>query len=295
MTTASDFTQSSLGDPLEVLQKRMADEGYLFLKQAVAAKHCNKLLADILAVAAPHVEGEAGSQAPRLVGEPFYETDAIWDQIYPRIQKLESFHRFFHQPWMNDIMARVVGPEVFVYPVKMARMATPRMRGYETPPHQDAYSHHAPPTMAGVWVALHDIDSTMGRVKVLPGSHKHGVREVFQAQGVGGVQCEIFADETHWHVSDFQQGDVLIFNSCTVHRAEPNTNEDAVRISVDTRFCDYGAPVFATNLHPHHGFRVPEINWESIYEHWQDDADKYYWRDYPNSFGHEIFEEIANA
>lgn len=138
--------------------------------------------------------------------------------------------------------------------------------------------------MAGIWVALHDVTQAMGRVKVLPRSHTRGVRPVFRTQGVGGVQCEIYDDETTWHVSDFAAGDVLIFHSCTVHKAEPNTTTDTVRISVDTRFCDHGAPVFSTNLEPHHGWRIEGLDWASIYRGWEDTRYQYYWRDYPNLF-----------
>ena len=82
----------------------------------------------------------------------------------------------------------------------------------------------------------------------------------------------------------YRQGDVLIFHSATVHKAEPNRTEDAVRISVDTRFCDYGAPVFSTNLEPHHGWRIEELDWDYIYRDWQARDLAYYWRDYPNFF-----------
>jgi phytanoyl-CoA dioxygenase PhyH len=284
LTTTSDYHVSRLTESDTTLRQRFADDGYLLLKRAVSPEHCNSLLDDLLGVLAPHIYLDKSSGKPALQGDPFYETDSIWDEVYPRVQKLESFHRFFHQPWMLEIMARIQGCRPWVYPIKMARIATPRMLGYETPPHQDAHSHHAGPTMAGVWVALHDVDASMGRVTVLPGSHKGGVRKVFDAQGVGGVQCEIFANEIHWHVSDFEQGDMLIFNSCTVHRAEPNTAENKVRLSVDTRFCDYGAPVFSTNLEPHHGWRIPDLNWESIYRDWHSEQDQYYWKSYPHCF-----------
>ena len=284
MNTSSEFNVSQLGDSDSELRARYANDGYLLIKKAVAAEHCDALLADMLEMLSPYVKFDSASNEPILTGKPFYETDATWDEVYPRIQKLESFHRFFHQPWMLNIMARIQGCEPWVYPIKMARVATPRMLGYETPPHQDAYSHHAGPTMAGVWVALHDVDASMGRVTVLPQSHKGGVRKVFEAQGVGGVQCEIYDDETHWHVSDFEQGDMLIFNSAMVHRAEPNTADNKVRISVDTRFCDYGAKVFSTNLEPHHGWRIADLSWESIYRDWQSKEGQFYWRSYPHCF-----------
>jgi ectoine hydroxylase-related dioxygenase (phytanoyl-CoA dioxygenase family) len=284
LTDTSEFNTSNLAEADDALREKLARDGYLLLKQAAPAAQCEAVLGDMLEVLSPHIGMDTVTRKPYLAGDPFFETDAIWDELYPKVQKLESFHRFFHQPWMLDMMARLAGREAWVYPIKMARIATPRMLGYETPPHQDAYSHHAGPTMAGVWVALHDVDSSMGRVKVLPGSHKGGVRPVFEAQGVGGVQCEIYEHERQWHVSDFEQGDILIFNSATVHKAEPNSSESKVRLSVDTRFCDYGAPVFSTNLEPHHGWRIPGLDWEAIYSGWKNSEGQYYWQSYPNCF-----------
>ena len=103
-------------------------------------------------------------------------------------------------------------------------------------------------------------------------------------RGVGGVQCEIYPDESTWHVSNFDTGDVLIFHSATVHKAEPNTAKQDVRLSVDTRFCNYGAPVFSTNIEPHHGWRIEELSWERIYAAWHSKEYQYYWRNYPGLF-----------
>lgn len=277
------FVVSHAQEDLQVLRERFAQWGYLYIKQYVPLAACENLLGSLLSAATPHI-GRRGSLAPHLQAEPFFETDPAWDEIYPKIQALESFHSFFHQQHLLELMEIVSGREVFVYPMKMARISTPGKIGYETPPHQDAHSHHAGPTMAGFWVALHDVTAAMGRVKVLPKSHERGVRPVFRTQGVGGVQCEIYPDETCWHVSDFEAGDVLIFHSCTVHKAEPNTTADTVRISVDTRFCDHGAPVFSTNLEPHHGWRIPGLDWAAIYRNWKEPSLQYYWRDYPNLF-----------
>ena len=269
-------------DP-ETLRERFAHWGYLYLKEYVSQEHCENLLQVMLRETAPYVSRD-GSEIPHLSGEPFFETDPAWDEIYPKVQSLEAFHSFFHQRSILDLMQVVTGSTPFVYPMKMARISTPGKIGYETPPHQDAHSHNAGPTMAGFWVALHAVTADMGRVKVLPQSHLKGVRPVFTTQGVGGVQCEIYDQETCWHVSDFEAGDVLIFNSCAVHKAEPNTTETAVRISVDTRFCDHGAPVFSSNLEPHHGWRIEGLDWDSIYSGWQEAQLQYYWRDYPNLF-----------
>jgi ectoine hydroxylase-related dioxygenase (phytanoyl-CoA dioxygenase family) len=284
MSSNQDLLVSDVSESRDVLQARFQEWGYLYIRNYVDADKCDSLLASILAELEPHITRDPNTAMPVLGGEPFFETDPVWDTVYPRIQSLEAFHGFFHDAHLLELMQGIVGPDVFVYPMKMARISTPRKIGYETPPHQDAHSHNAGPTMAGIWVALHDVSQEMGRVKVLPRSHRHGVRRVFTAEGVGGVQCEIFPEENTWHVSDFARGDVLIFHSATVHKAEPNTAEQAVRLSVDTRFCDHGAPVFSTNLEPHHGWRIEGLDWARIYSGWQRSDYQYYWEDYPNLF-----------
>ena len=278
------FIVSHIDEDPQVLRDRFQEWGYLHIKNYVAADDCNALMNDFLSELDPHITFDELSQLPVLKGESFGETDALWDEVYPKMQSLYDFHNFFHRPDTQQLMQLLVGKDTFVYPMKMGRIATPKKIGYETPPHQDAHSHQAGPTMAGMWVALHDAKEGMGRLKLLPGSHKQGVRKTHTAEGVGGVQCEIFADETTWHVSDVEQGDVIIFHSCCVHKAEPNTSKEAVRISIDTRFCDYGAPVFVSNIEPHHGWRIEELNWQSIYQNWQDKSLQYYWQDYPNFF-----------
>jgi len=284
MTTNAPLVVSQADEAGSVLQERFQRDGYLYFPQQIARRKCENLLQAFLECLSPHVGYDQVTGKPVLKGEPFFETDAIWDEVYPKMQSLYDFHHFFHEQDVQRLMRILAGENTFVYPMKMGRIATPRKIGYETPPHQDAHSHQAGPTMAGIWVALHDVEQGMGRLKMLPGSHKQGVRKVFQAEGVGGVQCEIFPEETVWHVSDVKQGDVIIFHSCCVHKAEPNTSEETVRISIDTRFCDYGAPVFITNLEPHHGWRIDGFDWDSIYRGWDEKTLQFYWQDYPNLF-----------
>lgn len=276
---------SDANESADVLQARLQDWGYLYFKNYVAKDKCQALLTEFTQVLAPHIGLNPATQLPELTGEAFTETDPLWDEYYPKMQSLERFHRFYHDDHIVKLMEKVAGKEVFVYPMKMARVSTPKKIGYETPAHQDAKSHVAGPTMCGIWTALQDIDETVGRLKMLPRSHLKGVREVLPAQGVGNVQCEIFADEDMWHVSDVEQGDVIIFHSYMVHKAEPNLSANTVRMSVDTRFCDYGAPVFYSNKEPHHGWRIPGFGWPSIYQHWQNKDLQYYWRDYPAFWG----------
>ena len=284
MIEVTPFRESFATESSIELRRKFSEDGYLFLKGAIDPSLCKSLLKKMIAVMKGELEMPEGSWSPVLVGDPFVETDKTWDRIYPKLQSLEAFHQFFHTSDVLTLMSRILDADPFVYPMKMARIATPRKSGFETPPHQDAYSHHAGPTMAGIWVALHDVDETMGRLAILDRSHLKGVREVVHSPGVGGVQCKIFSEEKLWHVSNVECGDVILFSSQTVHRAEPNTSENRVRVSVDTRFCDYGSPVFSTNLEPHHGWRIDRLNWEYIYKNWTEKTLKYYWLNYENVF-----------
>jgi ectoine hydroxylase-related dioxygenase (phytanoyl-CoA dioxygenase family) len=281
MSADQPLIVSNIHESADVLRARFQEWGYLYIKNYVSQEACNSLLHDFVDVLAPHIALDAKSGLPILTGEPFAETEPTWDVVYPKMQALESFHAFFHAEPIKQLMQLVADDEVFVYPMKMARISTPNKLGFETPPHQDARSHVAGPTMAGFWVALHDITTPMGRLKVLPKSHIKGVREIVPALGVGNVQCEIFPEETTWHVSDVEQGDVIIFHSCTVHAAQPNVTPNIARMSVDTRFCDYGAPVYNSNMQPHHAWRIPVLDWEYIYRDWQNKDLQYYWKSYP--------------
>jgi len=282
MNSEQPLIISSVSESPDALRARFKEWGYLYFKQYVPADSCTSLLKSLVNELSPHVAFDDAQGLPVLKGQPFAETEAIWDEVYPKMQALEPFHAFFHQPLILDLMRKVQDTDVFVYPMKMARVSTPQKLGYETPPHQDARSHFAGETMAGIWIALHDITTPMGRLQVLPKSHTLGVRKVVQALGVGNVQCEILPEENVWHVSDVEQGDVIIFNSCTVHSAQANVTKDIVRMSVDTRFCDVGAPVYHSNFEPHHAWRIPALTWGAIYRGWQDKSLQYYWRDYPN-------------
>ena len=254
MSTNEAMVISDKNEDLDTLRERFQQYGYLHFKRFVEEQECEALLDDILGHCAPYIQLDQEDQRPILKGDPFFESDSTWNEIYPKIQSLENFHQFFHQPDVLQLMETLSGAKPFVYPMKMARISTPKKIGYETPPHQDAHSHQAGDTMAGMWIALQDINENLGRLKLLPYSHKRGVRNVFTADG------------------------------CCVHKAEPNRSEDTVRFSVDTRFCDYGAPTFISNFEPHYGSHIEGHNWESIYKDWKSKELQYYWRDYPGIF-----------
>ena len=97
MTIFQALITSRSEESTEQLQDRFNEQGYLYFKQAINPQRCERLMHDMLHCLQPHIVFDQQRQLPQLMGEPFFETDPIWDQVYPRIQSLPSFHNFFHQ------------------------------------------------------------------------------------------------------------------------------------------------------------------------------------------------------
>jgi hypothetical protein len=115
----------------------------------------------------------------------------------------------------------------------------------------------------------------MGGLQIAAGSHLHGVYEFQPALGAGGLEVNNTFDGD-WVSNPFQQGDVVVFHSMTVHKGLPNRS-DKLRLSMDARYQRVSDPIAPDSLEPHGKL----ITREEIYTDWPNDELKYYWRDRP--------------
>ena len=69
-----------------------------------------------------------------------------------------------------------------------------------------------------------------------------------------------------------------MFHSLTIHKALPNLTEDRLRVSLDNRYQAMTDPVAEHMLEPHLAV-LGTVTWEDVYENWETDDLKYYWRD----------------
>ena len=90
------------------------------------------------------------------------------------------------------------------------------------------------------------------------------------------VAAQVCPEEDDWVSTDFEVGDVLTFPCFTVHRGMAGTIKNRVRLSYDARFQPLSEPVEAGSLLPN----VP-LAWDELYEGWEIDDLKYYWKDLP--------------
>ena len=79
--------------------------------------------------------------------------------------------------------------------------------------------------------------------------------------------------EGAWVSNPFEQSDVLIFHSQTVHKGLSNRS-DRLRMSMDSRYQKITAPIAPGSLEPH----SQPNSWENIYADWPSSELKYYWR-----------------
>ena len=121
------------------------------------------------------------------------------------------------------------------------RYSMPTDAPYLTPPHQDHFYIRETDEFRMIWIPLMDMEIANGGLAIAADSHKHGLQEHVEFDGVysylfkgrpqKGVRPE--AIRGIWTSSRFEVGDLLMFHSCAVHRALPNTS-GLVRLSLNT-------------------------------------------------------------
>ena len=172
-------------------------------------------------------------------------------------------------------MTPLLGDDAFPHPLGIARLTFPDHE-WATPPHQDHPNNQGTTDLYACWIPLGDCPRTHGPLSILRGSHRLGVLPLVPSLGAGSRRVELGAshEQLGWVGGDLRLGDVLIFHSLTVHRSLLN-REEAMRLSVDYRFQAAGNQLTEPCLRPHFG----RLTWDDIYEGWQRDNLKYYWRD----------------
>jgi ectoine hydroxylase-related dioxygenase (phytanoyl-CoA dioxygenase family) len=125
---------------------------------------------------------------------------------------------------------------------------------------------------------LHDCPPESGPLQILEGSHRFGLKDADPATGCISMATALGGE---WFGGPINAGDVLIFNSLTVHAASPNFSSQ-LRISLDCRFQDYERALDpATLVFPG---KSGGKSWEKTYANWRSDDLKYFWKRIPLQF-----------
>jgi len=267
----------STGAGHELLRRRFADEGYVFVRGLVPPEVLAELRAQITAICAAHGWLVPGTDPEDRVaqGPPCVEGEDEYFAVYDEVQRLEALHALAHHPAVRTLMTALLGAASFPHPLSIARLAFPRNDAWATPPHQDYPNNQGTPDLYACWIPLADCSREEGPLSVLRGSHRRGLARLTFALGPGNRRAELddrFAG-LDWVGGDLAAGDAIVFHSHTVHRALLNRS-DRLRLSVDYRFQREGEPLTAGCLQPHFG----RLSWDQIYAGWSRQDLCYYWR-----------------
>jgi len=266
----------------EELRRRLAEEGYLFLKKLQNTDRLLSLRRDIMQVlmeAGWLVEGTEPMDGIARVDAQCTEGDPEYTDGYHQIYRLQSFHKAGHWPEVVEAMTKVIGNESLPHPKKIARIWFPQYLEHTTPAHQDFVHFQGSFETYTFWAPIGDCPIELGGLAILPGSHKiDRVMDHHFSLGAGGMAIDNAELQGEWHSTDYEAGDALIFPSLTVHRALPNYTTDRLRVSLDNRYQSRSVPISESMLKPHLSGLNP-LSWEDVYARWEDTELQYYWRD----------------
>ena len=235
-------------DDTETLRTRMQEDGYFFLRgffdRPLIMKARHQILTflaenGILKEGALLEEGivASGKQPSGFPHEIVRQFDALLDVVNsPRI--MDFFERFLGQPalTLDHKWLRAAGP------------------GKNIGAHCDiVFMGAGTRKLYSVWTALGDIPLEMGTLAVCLGSHKHEkLKSTYGAADAHQDLCEgIFDTEPHavsralgctWASTEFQMGDVVVFDMYLMHGSLDNQT-DRIRLSSDTRYQAASEPV----------------------------------------------------
>ncbi len=261
------------------LSEKFAQDGFLYFKKIIPHTALQKLRGDMTTILAEEewIEGEDLQDQAIVISKPYREGDDEYFRAHDRLIKLESLYSLAHEHNLMNLIKSVLGETAFPHPLSIMRLVFPNHNEASTPPHQDFPNNQGSKRLTAAWIPLSDCPKTMGPLKVLKGSHKFGVMPLSFHLGPGNRQADLSSDLEclDWYSTDYELGDVLLFNSLTVHSAMDNRHITSMRMSVDFRYQPENEPLTEICLKPH----FERVSWDDIYTDWKSDVLKYYWKD----------------
>jgi ectoine hydroxylase-related dioxygenase (phytanoyl-CoA dioxygenase family) len=132
-----------------------------------------------------------------------------------------------------DMVETLIGPNLMVY-YSQLMMKAPR-QGFTAPWHQDfAFFPHNRSNILACTVAIDEATEENGCIRVIPGSHKLGLINHYDEEGVftGIVRDERDFDPTTEVALPAKAGSVLFWHALTLHSSHPNRSEKPRRALV---------------------------------------------------------------
>lgn len=246
ITVSTELRESSdrRGD-YQALRDRIATDGYVFFRGLLdpdQVRAVGRAGLSHLQRSGWTAPGRPAESAPaQLPVRAVRMRDAFRDAGYRRIVADPAFNQIPLAAALADVMAQILGPYGFCYPLKIPRVVYPSRLVPRSPGNVVHKDYTSVQDMFTCWVPLGEVPASLGGLAVQPGSQRWTRVRYRPLERL----------EPGWLTTDYRAGDVLVFHCLTTHAALPN-REDRLRLSAEYRWqlADQPAPrrmVFGPN------------------------------------------------
>ncbi|MEA5428453.1 phytanoyl-CoA dioxygenase family protein [Arcicella lustrica] len=170
------------------------------------------------------------------------------------IQHLISLHRLSLDERIVSNLQKLglQVPNICTRPVMFfnAKKLAKKQVYWKTDAHQDWRSMQGSLNSMVVWVALADIDTSLGALEVIPESHKLGLQTTEMVDSFGLIPDDLVKGNQFVPV-EVRKGDVLFFSSLLIHQSGDNSTENGIRWSCHFRYNDLSENQFIERGYPH--------------------------------------------
>lgn len=221
----------------QALRARIATEGYVSMRALLDADAVRAIgrtgLGHLQAAGWTEPGPDPVAAAPQAPVRAVAMRDAFSDRGYQQIVADPGFNSVPFVSPLAALMAQILGPLGFCYPVKLPRVVYPAAVVPRQPGNIVHKDYRAVQDMFTCWVPLGAVPQTLGGLAVQPGS-----------QTTSRVRYRpLHRLERGWLTTDYEPGDVLVFHCLTTHAALPNRHR-RMRFSAEYRWqlADQPAP-----------------------------------------------------
>ena len=247
---------NDLLNDMSALRERMAEDGYLLIRDYLDLEWVMDARRSVLEVLAEHEmidENHSLMEARAAKSDNGAFRSAIGS--HAALGKLPAVRKLVHSGRMIEFYAAFLGGEVRSFDFIWMRVMGP---GRSSAPHYDiVYMGRGTMNLYTSWTPLGDAPLSDASLMVLENSHRleavkatYGQMDVDKKSNwkkMGGsygkdpaaIQKELGC---RWLTTDYRAGDLLVFSMYTMHRSLDNRS-DRIRLSSDTRYQLASEPV----------------------------------------------------
>ena len=228
LSTELRDSRERLGD-WPALRDLIATEGYVFMRGLLNPDTVRAIgrrgLGFLQEAGWTQSEADPVTAAPRLPVRAVAMRQAFGDPGYGKVLADPGFNALPFTSPLADLMAQILGPAGFCYPLKLPRIVYPAAVVPRQPGNTVHQDYQAVQDMFTCWVPLGTVPQSLGGLAVQPGSQT-SARVRYRP---------LHRLEPGWLTADYEPGDVLVFHCLTTHAALPN-RESRLRFSAEYRW-----------------------------------------------------------